>query len=68
MKMSNHMSLVCHYLEVAQLSYLAMLENILIIILTHQFHKTDRASPWSGGSVLEYRSLLPVFGSRRGHI
>ena len=27
-----------------------------------------RAPPWSSGSVLDHRSLPPVFESRRGHI
>jgi len=28
----------------------------------------ERAPPWSSGSVLDHRSLPPVFESRRGHI
>jgi len=29
---------------------------------------SERAPPWSSGSVLGHRSLSPVFESRRGHI
>jgi len=32
------------------------------------FHASVRATPWSGGSVLEHRSLPSVFESRRGDI
>ena len=32
------------------------------------FNQTYRAPPWSSGSVLDYRSLPPVFKFRGGHI
>ena len=30
--------------------------------------ESERAPPWSSGSVLDHRSLPPAFESRRGHI
>ena len=32
------------------------------------FNETHWAPPWSSGSVLDHKSLPPVFESRRGHI
>ena len=42
---------------------------MLRIYLTSNFsYYNSRAPPWSSGSVLDHRSLPPVFESRRGHV
>ena len=42
-------------------------QTVLYIIFT-VLVKITWAPPWSSGSVLNHRSLPPVFESRRGHI
>ena len=42
--------------------------NTIITTIIHTYIHTYWAPLWSSGSVLDHRSLPPVFESRRGHI
>ena len=42
--------------------------RIMLILFMYYSSCVPGAPPWSSGSVLDHRSLPPVFESRRGHI
>ena len=52
--------------EVGKINKVVVLKHDAVPIIF--IHRKYRAPPWSSGSVLDHRSLPPVFASRRGHI
>ena len=62
--------LFCHNAHLSECIFLfpLILAFYIAYILGMPTPTAYRAPPWSSGSVLDYRSLSPVFKSRRGHI
>ena len=70
----THIKKKTRYLELQEIICYSWFICSVSVTLHYQKYQTPspqkkvRTPPWFGGSVLDYRSLPPVFESRRGHI
>ena len=67
--------LLCNHIHTLHVHYCTLTHKCIVLsshthIHTHTWlpYTLVGAPPWSSGSVLDHRSLPPVFESRRGHI